>query len=33
MIGEPDLEKSLFFMIDKTELSKGDNGKPSSLIF
>ena len=27
MIGEPDLEKSLFFMIDKTELSKGDNGK------
>ena len=27
MIGEPDLEKSLYFMIDKTELSKGDNGK------
>ena len=27
MIGVPDLEKSLYFMINKTELSKGDNGK------
>jgi phage/plasmid-associated DNA primase len=26
-IGEPNLEKSLYFMIDKTGLGKGDNGK------
>jgi phage/plasmid-associated DNA primase len=26
-IGQPDLEKSIYFMIDKTENSKGDNGK------
>jgi phage/plasmid-associated DNA primase len=27
LIGHPELEKSLYFMIDKTNLSKGDNGK------
>jgi hypothetical protein len=26
-IGSPNLEKSIYFMIDKTENSKGDNGK------
>lgn len=26
-IGQPDLEKSIYFMIDKTEGGKGDNGK------
>ena len=26
-IGDPDLEKSIYFMIDKTECGKGDNGK------
>jgi phage/plasmid-associated DNA primase len=26
-IGQPDLEKSIYFMIDKTENGKGDNGK------
>jgi phage/plasmid-associated DNA primase len=27
LIGEPNLEKSLYFMIDKTGFGKGDNGK------
>ena len=26
-IGQPDLEKSIYFMIDKTDNGKGDNGK------